>query len=66
MQISRFYFVTLEEKAIFPSNGGLVLIGNMQNSLAWQIGLLIPDSRKKEFQHYLLFLQIVNEKSDFY
>ena len=27
------------------SNGGLVLIGNMQNSLAWQIGQLIPDSR---------------------
>ena len=34
------------------SNGGLVLIGNMQNSLAWQIGQLIPDSRKKEFIHH--------------
>ena len=32
------------------SNGGLVLIGNMQNSLAWKIGQLIPDSRKKEFR----------------
>ena len=34
------------------SNGGIVLIGNMQNSLAWQIGQLIPDSRKKEFIHH--------------
>ena len=38
------------------SNGGLVLIGNMQNSLAWQIGQLIPDSRKNGCivgqQHY--------------
>jgi len=35
------------------SNGGLVLIGNMRNSLAWQIGQLIPDSRKKEFIQWL-------------
>ena len=34
------------------SNGGIVLIGNMQNSLAWKIGQLIPDSRKKEFIHH--------------
>ena len=27
------------------SNGGLLLVGNMRNSLAWKIGSLIPDER---------------------
>ena len=31
------------------SNGGLLLVGNMRDSLAWKIGSLIPDDRKKEF-----------------
>ena len=43
------------------SNGGLVLIGNMQNSLAWQIGQLIPDSRKKEFIHHT-YMEMVSQR----
>lgn len=30
-------------------NGGLLLIANMHDSLAWKIGSLITDDRKKEF-----------------
>ena len=34
------------------SNGGLVLLNDMCDSIAWKIGKLIPDVRKKEFiQH---------------
>ena len=43
------------------SNGGLVLIGNMHNSLAWQIGQLIPDSRKKEFIHHT-YMEMVSQR----
>ena len=43
------------------SNGGLVLIGNMQDSLAWQIGHLIPDSRKKEFIHHT-YMEMVSQR----
>ena len=43
------------------SNGGLVLIGNMHNSLAWQIGKLIPDSRKKEFIHHT-YMEMVSQR----
>ena len=43
------------------SNGGLVLIGNMQDSLAWQIGQLIPDSRKKEFIHHT-YMEMVSQR----
>ena len=43
------------------SNGGLVLIGNMQNSLAWKIGQLIPDSRKKEFIHHT-YMEMVSQR----
>ena len=34
------------------SNGGLLLVGGMKNTLAWKIGSLIPDSRKREFVHH--------------
>ena len=34
------------------SNGGLMLVGNMRNSLAWKMGSQIPDDRKKEFIHH--------------
>jgi hypothetical protein len=34
------------------SNGGLLLAGGMKNTLAWKIGSLIPDSRKREFVHH--------------
>ena len=43
------------------SNGGLVLIGNMHNSLAWQIGQLIPDSRKREFIHHT-YMEMVSQR----
>ena len=43
------------------SNGGLVLLGNMQNSLAWKIGQLIPDSRKKEFIHHT-YMEMVSQR----
>ena len=43
------------------SNGGLVLIGNMQDSLAWQIGQLIPDFRKKEFIHHT-YMEMVSQR----
>ena len=43
------------------SNGGLVLIGSMHNSLAWKIGLLIPDSRKKEFIHHT-YMEMVSQR----
>lgn len=34
------------------ANGGILLLGSMRDSLAWKIGKLIPDNRKKEFvQH---------------
>jgi hypothetical protein len=29
-----------------------MLVGNMRNSLAWKMGSLIPDDRKKEFIHH--------------
>ena len=32
--------------------GGLLLAGGMKNTLAWKIGSLIPDSRKREFVHH--------------
>lgn len=31
------------------SNGGLLLVGNMRDSLAWKIESLIPEDKKKEF-----------------
>ena len=30
------------------SNGGLLFVGNMRNTLAWKIGQSIPDARKQE------------------
>ena len=34
------------------SNGGLVLMNDMRDSIAGKIGQLIPDARKKEFIHH--------------
>lgn len=31
------------------SNGGLLLVGDMRNSLAWKVGQIIPDTRKQKF-----------------
>lgn len=31
------------------SNGGLLFVGGMKDTLAWKIGSLIPDDRRKEF-----------------
>ena len=31
------------------SNGGLLFVGGMKDMLAWKIGSLIPDDRRKEF-----------------
>ena len=38
-----------------------MLIGNMHISLAWKIGQLIPDSRKKEFIHHT-YMEMVGNK----
>ena len=43
------------------SNGGLLLVGNMRNSLAWKIGSLIPDDRKKEFIHHT-YMEMVSQR----
>ena len=43
------------------SNGGLLLVGNMRNSLAWKIGSLIPDNRKKEFIHHT-YMEMVSQR----
>ena len=43
------------------SNGGLLLVGNMHNSLAWKIGSLIPDERKKEFIHHT-YMEMVSQR----
>ena len=34
------------------SNGVLLFVGDMKNTLAWKIGSLILDSRKREFVHH--------------
>ena len=43
------------------SNGGLLLVGNMRNSLAWKIGSIIPDERKKEFIHHT-YMEMVSQR----
>ena len=43
------------------SNGGLTLLGSLHGSLAWKIGLLIPDFRRKEFiQHS--YMEMVSQR----
>lgn len=43
------------------SNGGLMLLGNLHGSLAWKIGQLIPDFRRKEFiQHS--YMEMVSQR----
>ena len=43
------------------SNGGLVLLGNMHDSLAWKIGQLIPDFRRQEFVHHS-YMEMVSQR----
>jgi len=43
------------------SNGGLLLVGNMRDSLAWKIGRLIPDGRKKEFIRHT-YMEMVSQR----
>ena len=43
------------------SNGGLLLVGNMRDSLAWRIGHLIPDDRKKEFVRHS-YMEMVSQR----
>jgi hypothetical protein len=43
------------------SNGGFMLLGNMRGSLAWKIGQLIPDLRKRAFiQHS--YMEMVSQR----
>ena len=43
------------------SNGGLMLLSNLHGSLAWKIGQLIPDFRRKEFiQHS--YMEMVSQR----
>ena len=43
------------------SNGGLMLIGSMRDTLAWKIGNLIPDERKKDFIHHT-YMEMVSQR----
>ena len=43
------------------SNGGLLLVGSMRDSLAWKIGSLIPDERKQEFIHHT-YMEMVSQR----
>ncbi len=43
------------------SNGGLLLVGSMRDSLAWKIGSLIPDDRKKEFIRHT-YMEMVSQR----
>ena len=43
------------------SNGGLILVGSMRDSLAWKIGSLIPDDRKQEFIHHT-YMEMVSQR----
>ena len=43
------------------SNGGLLLVGGMKNTIAWQIGRLIPDCRRPEFIHHT-YMEMVSQR----
>lgn len=43
------------------SNGGLMLLGNMRGSLAWKIGQLIPDFRRREFTRHT-YMEMVSQR----
>jgi hypothetical protein len=43
------------------SNGGLLLAGNMRDSLAWKIGQIIPDTRKQKFIHHT-YMEMVSQR----
>ena len=43
------------------SNGGLLFVGNMRNTLAWKIGQLIPDTRKQEFVLHT-YMEMVSQR----
>ena len=43
------------------SNGGLMFLGNMHDSLAWKLGQLIPDFRRQEFVHHS-YMEMVSQR----
>ena len=43
------------------SNGGLVLLGDMRKSLAWEIGRIIPDNRSKKFIEHT-YMEMVSQR----
>ena len=43
------------------SNGGLLMVGNMKDTLAWKIGQQIPDARKKEFVRHS-YMEMVSQR----
>ena len=43
------------------SNGGLMFLGNMHDSLAWKFGQLIPDFRRQEFVHHS-YMEMVSQR----
>ena len=43
------------------SNGGLMLLGDMHDSLAWKIGRLIPDLRRQEFTRHT-YMEMVSQR----
>lgn len=43
------------------SNGGLLMVGNMKDTLAWKIGQQIPDVRKKEFVRHS-YMEMVSQR----
>jgi hypothetical protein len=43
------------------SNGGLLFVGNMRNTLAWKIGQSIPDARKQESIRHT-YMEMVSQR----
>ena len=43
------------------SNGGLLFVGNMRNTLAWKIGKSIPDARKQESIRHT-YMEMVSQR----
>ena len=42
-------------------HGGLLLVGDMKKTLAWEIGSLIPDERKQAFIHHT-YMEMVSQR----
>lgn len=52
--------VSFDAPDISP-NGGLLMVGSMKGTLAWKIGQLIPDGRKKEFVQHS-YMEMVSQR----